>query len=69
MASQPSGQSQPSLQPVSQLHGSLSGGGGGGGGGREQKDYRSSRSSQRKGSDSSVPEEDKDKRDEAAGRG
>lgn len=62
-ASQQSGQSQQSpSQPVSQSHSSP-------GGGREQREHRGSRSSWRKGSDSSVPEEDKDKREEATGRG
>lgn len=62
LASQQSCQSQQSLQPASQLHSSLSSSG------REQKEQHSCRTSRRKSSDSSVPEEDKDKREETTGR-
>lgn len=61
LASQQLCQAQQNLQPVSHLRSSHSSGG------REQKEHRNSRSSLRKGSDSSVPEEDK--REETTGRG
>lgn len=62
LASQQSCQSQQSLRPASQLHSSLSSSG------REQKEQHSCRTFRRKSSDSSVPEEDKDKREETTGR-
>lgn len=62
MTSQQSCQSQQSLQPASNLHNSLSSSG------LEQKEQHSCRTSRRKGSDSSVPEEDKDKTEETTNR-
>ncbi|XP_010769716.1 probable JmjC domain-containing histone demethylation protein 2C [Notothenia coriiceps] len=60
-ASQQQSQSQQSQQTASQSHNSP------GGNAKEQREQRNARSSRRKGSDSSVPEEDK--REEPPARG
>ncbi|MED6285472.1 hypothetical protein CHARACLAT_029670, partial [Characodon lateralis] len=62
-ASQQQSQSHQLQQTVGQSYHSP------GGNGREQRDLRNARSFRRKGSDSSVPEEDKDKKEETTGRG
>ncbi|MEQ2210255.1 hypothetical protein XENOCAPTIV_010573 [Xenoophorus captivus] len=61
-ASQQQSQSHQLQQTVGQSYHSP------GGNGREQRDLRNARSFRRKGSDSSVPEEDKDKKEETTGR-